>query len=172
MGFSVSFRMSTSVDTAHSTAVSDSVPPEDLTDYDYEHLVMVACEALSEAGCGTFQMGGFGNDEWPVDVAYDLSVFMEQVPSLVARLRERQDFEMDLYSQGLERTLVFRHVEDTVVIQCLSRTAWTPRPEFETLARAELLAMVSELATNVMAGVKKVAPPLSKRLLLAWRETG
>ncbi|WP_406479639.1 hypothetical protein [Streptomyces sp. NBC_01615] len=101
---------------------------------DYEILVMEACSALSDAGGSRFHIGGFGSDEWPLDFAYDLSAFMEQLPSLLESMRERREVEVDLSSQGIERTLTFSSSEDLVMIHCESRTDWVPNSERESIA--------------------------------------
>ncbi|GAB2873282.1 hypothetical protein GCM10027074_46260 [Streptomyces deserti] len=156
MSFSVSFKPA-----APSSAVapaSASLEPGD----DYETLVMEACSALSDAGGSTFHIGGFGSEEWPLDVAYDLSVFMEQLPSLLAGVRERREVEVDLYSQGIERTLTFHPIGDLVMIHCESRTDWVPNPERESITRSELVAMLSKLAEDFAGGLKAINSELSK----------
>ncbi|MGO4418474.1 hypothetical protein AB4Z54_06860, partial [Streptomyces sp. MCAF7] len=94
---------------------------------------MEACEALSDAGGSTFHISGFGTDEWLFDIAYDMSTFMEQLPPLLAGVRERREVVVDLYSQGVERTLTCRPVGNLTVIRCESRTNWIPDPECESL---------------------------------------
>ncbi|MEU8867597.1 MULTISPECIES: hypothetical protein [Streptomyces phaeochromogenes group] len=63
---------------------------------DYENLVMEACSALSDAGDSAFHIGGFGSDEWPLDVEYGLAAFMEQLPSPLVGVRECREVEVDL----------------------------------------------------------------------------
>ncbi|MFJ8795562.1 hypothetical protein [Streptomyces sp. NPDC102462] len=128
----------------------------------YETLVMEACSALSDAGGSRFHIGGFGSDEWPLDVAYDLSTFMEQLPALLVGVRDRHEVEVDLYSQGIERTLTFRPSGDLVVIHCDSRTNWVPSPERESIARSELVAMLSKLAEDFARGLKAINSELSE----------
>ncbi|MFG2112297.1 hypothetical protein ACGFRB_06615 [Streptomyces sp. NPDC048718] len=156
MGFSVSFDPAVSSG-AMAPAVASLEPGDD-----DETLVMEACGALSDAGGSTFHMGGFGSGEWPVDVAYDLSVFMEQLPTLLAGMRNRREVEVDLYSQGIERTLTFRPSGDLVVIHCESRTNWVPSPEREIIARSELVAMLTKLAVDFAGGLKAIGSELSE----------
>ena len=137
---------------------SASLSPSD----DYETLVVETCSALSDAGGSTFHIGGFGSDEWPIDVAYDLSAFMEQLPSLLAGVRERREVDVDLYSQGIERTLTFRPSGDLVMIRCESRTNWVPNPECESIAQSELVAMLSKLAEDFAGGLKVINSDLSE----------
>ncbi|GHB78922.1 hypothetical protein GCM10010377_81240 [Streptomyces viridiviolaceus] len=135
MGFSVSFNPA--VPSGAAAPASASLEPDD----DYETLVMEACSVLADAGGNTFHIGGFGIDEWPLDVAYDLSAFMEQLPSLLMGVRDRREVEVDLYSQGVERILTFRPSGDVVMIHCDSRTNWVPHPERESIEQSELVAM-------------------------------
>ncbi|MBW8086572.1 hypothetical protein IGW14_00540 [Streptomyces hygroscopicus subsp. hygroscopicus] len=156
MSFSVSFNPA--VPSGAAAPASASLEPGD----DYESLVMEACSALSDAGGGRFHIGGFGSDEWPVDVGYDLSAFMEQLPSLLAGVRDRREVEVDLYSQGIERTLAFRPSGDLVTIHCDSRTNWVPNPERESIAQSELVAMLSKLAEDFARGLKVINSELSE----------
>ncbi|MCZ7458965.1 hypothetical protein [Streptomyces sp. WMMC940] len=156
MSFSVSFNPA--VPSGAVAPASASLEPGD----DYETLVMEACSALSEAGGSKFHIGGFGSDEWPLDVAYDLSAFMEQLPSLLAGVRDRREVEVDLYSQGIERTLTFRSSGDLVMIYCESRTNWVPNPEREIIAQSELVAMLSKLAEDFAGGLKAINSELSE----------
>ncbi|MET7296592.1 hypothetical protein ABZS79_31575 [Streptomyces griseoloalbus] len=156
MSFSVSFNPAVPSDVAAPASVS--LEQGD----DYETLVMEACSVLSDAGGSTFRISGFGSDEWPLDVGYDLSAFMEQLPSLLVGVRERREVEVDLYSQGIERTLTFRPSGDLVMIQCESRTSWVPNPERESIAQSELVAMLSKLAQNFAGGLKAIKSELSE----------
>jgi hypothetical protein len=156
MSFSVS--LNTAVPSGAVAPASASLEPGG----DYETLVMEACSALSEAGGSTFHIGGFGSDEWPLDVAYDLSAFMEQLPSLLEGVRDRREVEVDLYSQGIERTLTFLPSGDLVMIQCDSRTNWAPNPERESIAQSELVAMLSKLAEDFARGLKAINSELSE----------
>lgn len=149
MSFSVSFNPAVQYGAAPASANLEQGD-------DYETLVMEACSALSDAGGSRFHIGGFGSDEWPLDVGYDLSAFMEQLPSLLASVREHREVEVDLYSQGIERTLTFRPSEDLVIIHCESRTNWVPNPECESIAQSELVAMLSKLAEDFARGLKAI----------------
>ncbi|WP_406450801.1 nucleoside-triphosphatase [Streptomyces sp. NBC_00876] len=167
MSFSVSFRPPA----PRSAPAGDPVPPE--ADEEYETLVMEACEALAEAGDCGFRMGGFGTPEWPVDVAYDLSTLMEQLPALLAGVRAGREVEVDLYSQGLERTLTFHPEGEVVAIRCASRTRWVPEPEWERVPRDELLAMLTGLAADFADGLAAVDSPLAEvSPFREWRERG
>lgn len=155
MSFSVSFN--SVVPSGAVAFASAGLEPGD----DYETLVMEACSVLAEAGRSTFHIGGFGSDEWPLDVAYDLSVFMDQFPSLLMAVRGRREVEVDLYSQGIERTLTFCPSGDCVIIRCDSRTNWVSNPKCESIAQSELVAMLSKLAEDFAGGLKAINSELS-----------
>jgi hypothetical protein len=156
MSFSVSFNPAVSAGAVFHASVTRELGGH------YETLVMEACEVLSDAGGSTFHVGGFGSTEWPLDVAYDLSAFMEQFPSLLVGVRDRREVVVDFYSQGIERTLTFYPSGDLVVIHCDSRTNWVPKPECESIARSELLAMLSKLARDFAGGLKAIHSELSE----------
>ncbi len=88
---------------------------------------MEVCEFLGDTGYA-FRISGFGQAEWPVDVWYDLSTLVEQLPDALAALRRGEPAEIDLYGQGVERTLIFEPAGDVVSITCSSRTRWQPEP--------------------------------------------
>lgn len=97
----------------------------------------------------SFHIGGFGRSDWGLDVEYDMSAFVEQLPELLAGVRERRLVEVDLYPPGVERTLEFDPTGDSVDIRCLSRTDWTPDPVVETIEFAELEQMLVDTAVNI-----------------------
>jgi hypothetical protein len=154
VGFSVSFE---SIATSAAEPASVSAATID----SYETLVMEACGLLAEAGAGVFRIGGFGDDEWPVDVAYDMSAFMEQFPPLLDAVREHSEVDVDLYSQGVERTLRFIPDGDSVTIHCLSRTSWVPNPDRESIAHSELISMLTNLAADFSGALRAMNSDLS-----------
>jgi hypothetical protein len=131
---------------------ASSLPRKEL---DYESLVMEACSLLSETDC-RFIMGGFGDESWRLDVAYDLSVVIEQLPSLLTGLRGGVEVEMDFYSQGIERTLRFVPSRRQVSIRCLSRTSWTPSPDVEITSIDELELEFVRLAQDFAASLEAI----------------
>jgi hypothetical protein len=128
----------------------------------YETFVIEACGALAEVGDGSFHLGGFGDENWPVDVAYDMSAFVEQLPELLAGVREGREVEIDLYPPGIERTLMFRPAGSEVTIHCHSRTDWVPDPEVETIGQAELITMLSKLAEDFATALNAMNPRLAQ----------
>lgn len=134
-------------------------PLEDTEDYEY--LAMRACQALG-ATDAAFRIGGFGTQDWRFDVAYDMSAFLEELPYLIEALRAGDDFEFDLYPQGVERTLTFTpQGPDQVRVECASRTSWTPSPAVETHSRAALLTLCAQLTHDVATALTATAPTLA-----------
>jgi hypothetical protein len=128
---------------------------------DYESIVMELCSRLAETDC-VFRMAGFGQEQWPVDIRYDLSTLIEQLPELLSGLRSNGSAEVDLYGQGVERTLSFVVAGDHVTVACASRTGWIPNPKVEEIDLAELLAMIESVAFEFARFMRMVWPQCAK----------
>ncbi|MFD0555593.1 hypothetical protein ACFQ3B_00835 [Stackebrandtia endophytica] len=137
-------------------------PPEqdDPEETEYYVLAMRACQELADAGF-RFRMSGFGLDDWPVDVSYDMSTVVEELPDLLRALRRREDFEVDMYGQGIERTIAVSVDGDRVLLGCRSRTSWRPDPATETLDFARFTAMTTDLAAQVAVGLVRIGSRLA-----------
>lgn len=139
-------------------------PPDD-----YLSLVMEACSLLGETDCRFF-VSGFGDNAWPVDVYYDLSTVLEQLPDLLAGLRAGEGGILDFYGQGIERRLEFFPEGRKVGIRCRSGTAWKPNPTVEYADLDYLESIFVRLAVDFSLALEKVnldfarTPPIS-----AWR---
>ncbi|MEN8650054.1 hypothetical protein ABCR94_05265 [Streptomyces sp. 21So2-11] len=127
---------------------------------DYDSLVMDLCELLSTSDC-QFAVGGFGQDCWPVDVSYDLSTVIEQLPDVIDSLRGGGDAEIDFYGQGVERRVSFLPLGDLIAIHCSSGTAWTPTPDSETATMEEVTLLLSGLAHDFKVALELAHPNLS-----------
>lgn len=143
-----------------STGRDASIDVPDLSG-DYESDVMEVCSLLAEASAGEFTLAGFGREPWPLDVAYDMSAFMEQFPGLLASMKAGTSFDVDLYSQGIEASLTFETAGTQVLIHCTSRTNWKPNPETERIDRSELVRMLETLARDVATALQSIAPQLA-----------
>lgn len=122
-------------------------------DDDYFSVIVKTCSVLAEVEGAEFVMSGFGRARWPLDVAYDMSTFLEATPDLAEALTRLRDTEIDLYSQGVECRLEFRPSRDEVLVRCTPATAWTPDPEVELVSRVDLLEMVRRLQHDVAHGL-------------------
>lgn len=122
---------------------------------EYDALVMYACDLLGRTDA-RFHVEGFGSNDWRMDVWYDLSVFMVQFPELVQSIAERSEFELNMYSQGVERSLFFYPGTDGVLIRCVSRTDWVPDPDVEVIDFSDLTSMLARLAVDFVESVRIV----------------
>jgi hypothetical protein len=139
-------------------------PPED-----YFSLIIEACSLLEETDC-RFLVSGFGDDAWPVDVGYDLSTVVEQLPDLLASLRGGGGGTLDFYEQGIERQLEFFPEAGKIQIRCCSRTAWKPNPATEYADLDQLEAMFVKLTLDFAVALEKVNPDLARTPpISAWR---
>jgi len=139
---------------AGSTVVNDPKADEEAEfDTDHDSLVIVATSQLSTTDC-RFEMSGFGKDSWGMNVSYDLSVVLEQLPELLAGLRAGERAEIDFYSQGVERMLYFDRQGADVVIRCVSKLDPGPPPAVEVARYEELLEMFVTLASEFAASLE------------------
>jgi len=109
-------------------------------------LVSHVCKAFADCQAVVFEVQGFGQEKWPVDVATDLSVVVEQLPSVLARLRRGDPaVELDFYEQGVERVVCFEsRADDGLTVSCLSSSAhWQPNPAEYSCPRSEIISMLS-----------------------------
>ncbi|MCF6470732.1 hypothetical protein FAF44_20385 [Nonomuraea sp. MG754425] len=142
------------------------VPLEDLEDYEY--LVMTGSQQLGAAGY-QFYMGGFGSENWNMDVEYDMSTLIEGLPSLLQSLQSTGAGEVDLYSQGIERMLRFQRCADLVEVTCISRMHWHPDPPLEIHNYADIEKMLTGLAGDFAQGLRRLSSPIAQlRPFVDW----
>jgi hypothetical protein len=134
--------------------------PEFELDEDFESLVMDTCQMLSQTDC-QFRVSGFGQDPWPVDVSYDLSSAIENLPEALEALKHGECAQIDFYGQGIERLVTFTPHGDRVVIKCTSNTTWTPDPSAEEVALGEAQDLLLTLARDFKAAVERVCPQVA-----------
>lgn len=155
-----------------SAEYADSGSVEELESVDdYQYLVIEGCGQLDETDC-RFHIGGFGREDWGFDLGYDTSSLVEELPELLAGLGAGKTVSVDLYSQGVERTLTFAPRDDQVDITCVSRTSWIPDPETETLGRGELMEMLHGLAVDFSRALDLVVPEIGRLEPFASWKTG
>ena len=137
---------------------------------DFDSVVMDLCQVLAENDC-YFRIGGFGQSDWRVDVRYDLSTLIEQLPDTLDKVRSRLAAEIDLYAQGVERTLRFEINGDFVTVLCESRTSWTPEFSVEDIGYSGLLSMLESVATEFAESLRLVWPQLANSMpFVKWLE--
>ena len=128
------------------------------------------CGALASATSAEFVVSGFGQERWPVDVQFDLPIFLDQLPGAVSALASRKPFVLDFYEQGVERSVCFECCDDVCVARCESRTDWRPAPEIEQVARMELLGMLLDFKREFVCLLERVYPHLSRHPWIAGWE--
>jgi hypothetical protein len=151
------------------THPADEFDPGAVVAADYATEVINLCDLLGETDA-RFHVSGFGLPSWPVDVAYDLSAVMEQLPGVIRALVAGADTELDFFSQGIERTLEFHPSGGVCRIVCESRTGWTPDPAEIEMKTNDLVVMLQELARGFGQAVAIAAPSLvNLSPFNAWR---
>ncbi|WP_076187609.1 MULTISPECIES: hypothetical protein [Paenibacillus] len=109
-------------------------------------ILMCICEAFEISQSVSFVVGGFGQDNWPVDCRTDLSTVMEQVPDILAKTRAGIfSFELDFYEQGIERQFLFEEDMNLVKVTCVSRTEWVPHPSSVFLEKTAVSKVFEEI---------------------------
>ncbi|WP_439377568.1 hypothetical protein [Amycolatopsis lexingtonensis] len=137
---------------------------------EFESEVMGICAALADTS-SRFDIGGFGTDDWDLDIRYDMSTFIEQLPDVYGAIAKYGSAELDLYSPGVERTLFFGVNSEKVAVRCASRTDWRPCPEIEEISRDELLASFRALSRQFGIAASKLFPEVNfSRPLADWQE--
>ena len=129
---------------------------------DYASLVMDACELLGETDC-RFLVAGFGQDPWPVDVSYDLSSVIEQLPQARTALRRKELARIDVYGQGVERVVTFDPTGDQITMTCTTRTDWLPDPATERAPLTDVEDMLAALAHDFRRALDRACPAIAAR---------
>ncbi|MFC0437395.1 hypothetical protein [Kutzneria buriramensis] len=127
---------------------------------DLDELALPLCDLLDEAGV-KFRAGGFGDDQWPVDVRFDLASIIPQLPSVIDSLNSGSDTELDFFEQGIQRLIVITFHGDQAVLKCHSSGKWKPRELQEERSRRDLGDMLIRFVNKLSAAVSLVAPELS-----------
>jgi hypothetical protein len=109
-----------------------------------EQFISDACKILARPGDFLFSICGFGQDHWPLDVATDLMVFVEQFEDLVRwTYKTSEPCLLVFYEQGVERSLTFcGESGDIIGIECHSWGDWIPQPAVERVALPVLKKMM------------------------------
>lgn len=121
--------------------VSVQSPPPGWHALNVTDAVSEICGRLAEAGIVAFEVSGFGDDHWPVDVWCDLAVVVEQLPDALENLQSGRPVEIDFFEQGIERTVSGDVFGEWVTLVCVSGTDWQPSPSQETCNTEQLRLM-------------------------------
>ena len=115
-------------------------------------------------------VGGFGDASWPVDVQYDLSIVLQQLPEVIGSLRASRPTTLGFYGQGVERMVDISPIGGDLDLACRSGTDWQPQPREERVSPIELESMLVRLASSFASAVSVVSPGFGRSSPLpAWR---
>jgi hypothetical protein len=125
------------------------------------------CEAFEISQSVSFVVGGFGQDNWPVDCRTDLSTVIEQVPDILEKTRAGiYSYELDFYEQGIERQLLFEEDMNLVKVTCISRTEWVPHPSSVIMEKSAVSKLFEEIYSDFMDCSKVICEALVNNTLL------
>ena len=142
---------------------------------DVKEIFPAICEELEKSNLVRFRVEGFGELPWPVDVSIDLMTVVEQLSDLLkfVEYSNSSSFCLDFYEQGIERRLIFSHVEKVVKINCLplvmesnniasnSKDSWGQYIEEEPLTGQNLKSMICNLITTFVSIAHEICPTLT-----------
>ncbi|MEG3838563.1 hypothetical protein QUA46_28600 [Microcoleus sp. MON2_D6] len=142
---------------------------------DVKEIFPVICEELEKSNLVRFRVEGFGELPWPVDVSIDLMTVVEQLSDLLKFVEDSNSssFCLDFYEQGIERRLIFSHVEKLVKINCRplvmessniannSKDSWGQYIEEEPLTGHNLKSMICNLITTFVSIAHDICPTLT-----------
>lgn len=134
---------------------------------DVRSILSDVCHALE--GQAELVISGFGQERWPVDVGTDLTVLLEQLPSVIRLISTGESAELDLYEQGIERVLVFAPADEWCDISCEGRRRWQPNPSVERMKRADIAEMLAAVRDGFMRLLRSSAPELAEHpWVVSW----
>ncbi|MDY7012996.1 MAG: hypothetical protein SVX43_05235 [Cyanobacteriota bacterium] len=166
----------------------ESLPQKEQTDCDWldvktdiNSLLSVACERLEETGLFVFEMSGFGRETWPVEVYPDLACVLEQLSEAIDAIhQERYPFNLELYEQGIEKTITFVKENDEGLIKakchdfwpqegCDRSSSWSPEPDTIVILKENLLSQLLFLKFSFIQAVQKKCSDLAAEdLFIEW----
>lgn len=134
----------------------------DAKEDDVRSILMDVCRAIGRRS--QFMVSGFGQNRWPMDVETDLTVFLEQLPSVLHAVHEGATTAIDFYEQGIERKISLEPVGQKYLAACTSWTDWQPNPVIEELSSEELARMLLTAKDAFMHTLADMAPELAGHL--------
>ncbi|QKW20857.1 hypothetical protein HUT16_18920 [Kitasatospora sp. NA04385] len=137
---------------------------------DLQVFAIEVCEPLDDAGV-RFSAGGFGEEHWRVDVQFDLSSIIPQLPDFLEGLRNGAESELDFCEQGTQRVVTAHPTGESVTLSCRPYfTAWKPDPEVEKADRTDFTAMVEKFTADLGNAIAAVLPELAElEPVISWR---
>ncbi len=126
--------------------------------HDVRSILTDLCEKLAEAPRIRFVISFLG-ESWQTDVGTDLPVVLEQLPDL--KVGGTKPFVLDLYEQGLERSLHFVPLGEVIEVYCQSRRReWNPPAGVARLSRGQVRSTLLELLEQFAEMAGAIGPTL------------
>ncbi len=128
--------------------------PEKQYDPELDNIVSIindACELVAGDATLRFEVAGFGQAPWPVDVMTDLAVVIEQLPEAIGKLEAGKPFKLDFFEQGIERCVTAVPDDRSVRLTCRSMTTWQPSPLTIEMSKPALLRMLVDLLSAFLS---------------------
>lgn len=118
-----------------------------------------------------FLVGGFGIENWPVDVQFDLPIVLEQLPDVITALRSHERTEIDFFEQGIQKTVVLEPTDINYRVICFDKRSGGFLPERLYISKEDLTATLVKLVSDFLAIVSAAAPELLNHAWLqAWAQ--
>lgn len=131
--------------------------------HDERHVLVHVGELMADAGCASLNLTGVGADALDIDVAIDLPIFMEQLPSAIRALRSQvvRELEISLYEQQPPLALVFSKDGDEVSLRCeyiFARSEVTAGAK--DVNRADVIEMLTEILRVFVDAARLLCPKM------------
>jgi hypothetical protein len=137
----------------NSTLNKLSVPP--LDSYEIEILLYHLCNEIDEKGDLEFVVGGFGLENWNVDIFSDLRGIAEQLPEFIENLNHSKYGVLDFYEQGQQKILRVNREVSHIKLECESYLpGWTPQPSTIVLELARWDFIINTFIMTFFSYVK------------------
>jgi hypothetical protein len=148
-------------------ALKNTYRPYDEQFDDVTAIIEDICDVLQDSGAAVFSVGGFGQDNWPVDVRHDLPHFLDQAEDVIAAIRKGNQTDLAFPEQGIQRIVQIATVNGSSTLTCTSFGNWKPNGEVVTIQTAELLAQLAAIVRNFVTAAGQYCPELSRH---PWSE--
>ena len=143
-----------------------SVVMDDEERSEFGDILAAATEDLEAAGGVEFVVSGFGQERWPLDVAFDLLHCLWGIEQVVDSIARGEPAVLGFWEQGRARDIAFEPIGDQLRVECRSgEDDWAPDPSGGIMDRAAVLAQLRRLVVQFVELVDAPVPEL-----IAWRD--
>jgi len=136
---------------------------------DVREIFWAICRKLEDSNFVRFRVEGFGNLPWPVDVATDFMILLEQFSEFLQFLHtlELNIGYLDFYEQGVETKLIFTKEINSIKINCrplydsyyeTPDLDWAKESVEEIIEKESLENMIYELIRTFVSIANELCP--------------